>query len=103
MSRMAATRFSLAAARHGEIGVERNLSSFPAIAGGNRTDHDGGVEHMVVEREIVGRYARDAAIALVDPVRCPKGPCRFEQFSGRGLSGPVGFKCEFQFPMPADT
>ena len=48
-------RLALRAARHIEIGLQRNVPALPAIDLRDRANHDAGVEDLVVEREIVRR------------------------------------------------
>jgi len=48
-------RLALRAARHSEIGLQRNVPALPAIDLRDRANHDAGVEDLVVEREIVRR------------------------------------------------
>ena len=61
-------RRALCAARHREIGGERDLAAVPAVDFRNGADHHAGVEHLVVEREIVGRDDGDAELVLARPV-----------------------------------
>ena len=60
-------RLALRAARHGEIGLEADLAARPAVDRRDRAHHGGRVQHMVVEREIVGRDDVGAEIALTRP------------------------------------
>ncbi len=54
-------------ARHGEIGAKRNLAAFPAIDFRDGANHGAGVEHMIVEREIIAGDVRDPQPLLQRP------------------------------------
>src|SRR5207237_7490946 len=56
--------FSLAAARHGEVGVEIDLAPLPSVARRQRADQRAGVENQVVERGIVAGGAVQASDAM---------------------------------------
>ena len=55
------------AAGHREIGREIGLPIGRGVARGHGAEHDAGVEHMVVEREVVGRQPVGAERALPRP------------------------------------
>ena len=59
---------SLAAPRHGEVGVEIDLAPLPSVTRRHRTDQRAGVEHPVVKREIVDGDAVQANVALQLPM-----------------------------------
>jgi hypothetical protein len=91
------------AARHREIDVERDIAAVPAVARRNRADHDAGVEHMVVQREIVGRNDGGAASILTSPMGRAKLRRRQAQCRLVGHAGPVLFKRGLQLAVNADA
>ena len=93
---------ALAAARHGEIGVERHRAAGPAIDLRDRPDHEAGVEHMVIEREIVRRDVGDAERMLTRPVGGAKRGGAGEQVIGAALAGPVAFEGRLELAARTD-
>ncbi len=96
-------RHVLRAARHREVPVQRVEFDGGAVAGGDRADHDAGVQDMVVVREVAGRHLVDAGVGQVLPVRAA-------QFGGGGPEGvgvdaalPVALDGLLQFPALALT
>ena len=96
-------RLTLCASCHREISLEADLAAGPAVNGWDGSHHGGRVEHMVVEREIIGRDDVGAEIALTRPgfasQICGGGKeCRLV-----GLPGPVAFERCFQFTAGSDA
>ena len=96
------------AARHGEIRVETDpaagmVSARAGIDRGHRADHDGGVEHMIVEREVARGQAGDAGGVLACPAGRPQAAGGVEQVAGGTLSPPVGLQGGFEFTARADA
>lgn len=61
-------RHVLGAAGHGEVPVQRVGVHGRAVPLGDRADHDGGVEHVVVVREVAGGHLADAGGGQLLPV-----------------------------------
>lgn len=93
---------SLHAAGHRKDDIQRDRPFTPAIDLRNGPDHDAGVQHMVVEREIVARDRRDSEGVLARPVRGTQAGGHVEQCFRAGLAGPVAFKRCFQFTPRTD-
>jgi hypothetical protein len=96
-------RHVLGAAGHREVAVECVGLDRGAVAGGDRADHDAGVQDMVVVREVAGRHFVDAVLGQLPPVGAA-------QFGGGGPEGvgvdaalPVPLDRLLQFPAPALT
>ena len=90
-------RLALRAARHGEIGRERDLSALPAVNVRNRANHDAGVEDLIVEREIVRRNDRDAERVLTRPVGDAQRRGGLEKRFLVGFARPEVFERDFEF------
>ena len=94
----------LTAACHREVGVEVDVARpVPLVAGRHGTDHRDGVEHLVVEREVVGRDQVDPGVALELPVRGAQllgGP---QQVLHRAVSRPVGLGRGLELTLGADA
>ncbi len=93
----------LGAARHGEVAVQRVGGDGLAVPGGDRAHHDGGVQDVVVVREVAGRHLVDAGPGELPPVRAA-------QFGGGGPEGvggdaalPVALDRLLQLPVRALT
>ncbi len=65
-------RHVLRPAGHREVAVQRVRLDGGAVPPGDRAHHDGGVEDMVVAREVAGRYVVDAGFRQLLPVRVAK-------------------------------
>lgn len=101
---MTATRVSgaLATARHGEIGIEVHRTALPAIGRRYGTDHDGGVEDMVIKRKVVGGDNSDPLVFLEVPVLRPQALGRREQRVCARFAGPIAFQRKFQLALGPD-
>lgn len=89
----------LRAARHREVAVQRIGGDSPPVAVGDGPDHDGGVQHMVVVREVPGRDLVDAGIYELPPVRTAQtGRCGAEGVGGDPPL-PVALDGLLQFPV----
>ncbi|MNS99072.1 hypothetical protein D3C72_1334600 [compost metagenome] len=93
---------ALAAARHGEIGREGNISTRPSIERWNGAYHHGRIEDMIVEGKIIGGDVANPLLLLKHPVFGAQPGGGFEKFRFGNLSGPEAFKRELQFAMTAD-
>ena len=91
------------AARHRKIGRERHATASPAVDVRNGADHRTGVEHMIVQREIVGRDDAHPARLLA----CPVGGTQLSRGCEQGflidLARPEAFQCGFQFAARTDA
>jgi len=96
-------RSVLAAARHGEIEIERDIAARVAIARRHRAQHGDGVQHLVVEREIVRRNVIDPGFLLHQPVAGAQAGGRLQQLIHRAFAGPVAFHGGLEFAVTADT
>ncbi len=82
----------LPAAGHGEVAIEIDGAVLRAEAVRNGADHHRGVEHVVVEREVVGGEEVDPGggqhlpVVLSDLCRCPL------HFVGGDVPGPEGLE-----------
>ena len=52
---------------HGEICLETHLAARPAVNGWDSAHHYGRIEHMVIEREVIGRDDAGAEVPLTRP------------------------------------
>jgi hypothetical protein len=57
----------VAAACHREVRAKIDFAALGAVPVGYRADHRGGVEHVVIEREVVRRNVIEAELALAAP------------------------------------
>jgi hypothetical protein len=73
------------------------------VSTASSADHGGRVQHMVIEREIVGRDDIGAKIALTLPRRFPQIGCGGEQRISVGLRRPMTFERGLQFAFGSDT
>ncbi len=94
---------ALRAARQREVGFQRDLAALPAIAVGNGAEHDAGVEHVVVKREIVGRNDADAERLLARPIGDAQRRGGFAQARFVGLARPIVFEGDLEFAARADA
>ena len=92
-----------AAPRHGEVGVKADGSVRVFVAFGDGADHHAGVEHVVVEGEVVGRDVLNAGVALERPVAAAYLGGAAEQLAPVYLADPVGFDGPLQFAVRADA
>ena len=104
---MAASRvmpFALCAARHREVGRDSGTGPpFQPIDLWNGADHGAGVEHLVVEREIVRRNDADAELVLARPVGGAKPDTGLDQGFFVGSTGPKALQREFQLAARTDA
>ncbi len=94
-------RHVLGAARHGEVPVERVGGHGVPVPRGDGADHDGGVQHVVVVREVAGGHLVDTGLDELTPVAGA-------QPGGGGVEGvggdpalPVALDGLLQFPVGA--
>jgi len=97
------TVFASRTARHREIGGEIGIARRLAIAFGDRSEHQAGVEHMVVEREIVRRQPVGAKGPLPRPGGGAQPGGGFEQFVFGRLARPEFLERELQFAARPDA
>jgi hypothetical protein len=65
------------------------------------TEHQAGVEDMIIQREVTHRSPIEPALfALILPTDLPGGCVECQ---GVGLAPPVGFQCKFELTPVADT
>src|SRR3546814_16538093 len=93
----------LRAAGHGEIEVGADRLAAPVIAGRDGADQGGGVEDMVVEREVVRRQDVGTERLLPRPVGDEQAGGGGLQVGERGFAGPAGFKGEFESAAGSDA
>jgi len=98
-----APQIALRAAGHGEVGVEVDRTAAPAILSGNGAYHGAGVEHMVVEGEVVAGDVIHAEGLLSRPGFGAKIGGDIEQRLLVRLAGPVAFERGLQLAARADT
>ncbi len=79
---------SLTAPRHGEVRDQVDAIALPAVAGRHRADEGAGVEHAVVEGEVVRRNAVNAGIALQLPMTAAQVGAGAEQLLGGDFPAP---------------
>jgi hypothetical protein len=96
----------VAAPGHGEVGVQvdglpRGFDPAP-VALGDGADQDAGVEHLVVEREVVGGDLVEPGVAQERPALAAQLPGRRLQLLGRHPPGPVALGRGLQLPAVAD-
>ncbi len=82
----------LGAARHGEVAVGRVGVDGGAVPLGDRADHDGGVEDVVVVREVAGGHLVDTGVGEPAPGAAAQ--------LGRGPAEGVG--ADAALPVPLD-
>ncbi|MNM75770.1 hypothetical protein D3C81_875660 [compost metagenome] len=70
LQRMQIHAIALQATGHGEVGIQRRMCGQLPIALRNRIEQHGGVEHVVVQAEVVARWHIHAGITLQLPVAC---------------------------------
>lgn len=87
---------------HGEVGVQVDPLACPSEALRHRADERDGVQHLVVEREVVDRKQVQPCGELVLAVLPPDGAGRREKVRGLGHSGPITFKGSLELPMFAN-
>jgi len=88
---------------HGEINIESNLTTIPAISRWNSAEHSSGVEHLVVVREGVARDVFDPSISHLLPDGFPEISCNFLQILGTALAIPERFQCKLELSLGAHT
>src|SRR3569832_2050401 len=94
---------ALRAARHREIGRESDSAAVPAVDIRNGANHHTGVEHMVVERELVGGdYAHPKRFLACPIGGAQSGGC-LDQLRFGGFAGPVAFERKFQLTPRTDA
>jgi hypothetical protein len=86
----------LSAPGHGEVAIEIEGAVRRAEAVGNRPDHHRGVEDVVVEGEVIGRYEVDTGGGQLLPVVLPDLGRGALQFFSRDGSGPVRLEGPFE-------
>jgi hypothetical protein len=91
----------LAPPGHGEVGVEVNGSGLP-VALGDGADQDAGVEHLVVQREVVRGDLAEPGVAQECPGLAAQLPGRRLQLLGRDPPGPVALGGGLQLPAVTD-
>ena len=92
-----------AATRHGEEEIEVDRVARPAEAGRNGADQRAGIEHLVVEGEVVDRDEIEPGSGLGVPVGAADGRRRLLQLRGGALAGPVAFQRPLQLAPLADA
>jgi hypothetical protein len=77
---------------HGEVGVQIDVAGGgPPVAAGDGADQHAGVEHLVVEREVVGGDLPDPGVAQEAPGLAAQLAGRRVQLLGRHPARPVAF------------
>ena len=103
LRRQVAALIGTGAARHCEIDRQRILRPERAIGRGDRAEHDAGVEHLVVEREIVAGDHVDPRVALARPVRGAQPARGVAQRALVDPAGPEGFQRLLELAARADA
>ena len=96
---------SLTPARHREVRVEVHLAPaarFPFVARRHRADHGAGIEHAVVEREVVRGDVVQPNVALQPPVPLPQLGSGGEELLAAHFAAPVPFGRALQFARSAE-
>ncbi|GAB3781643.1 hypothetical protein GCM10028797_06650 [Dyella agri] len=74
-----------------------------AIALGNRIEQHGGVEHVVVQAEVVAGHDIGAGVVGELPMPRAQRAGGIEQGPGWRIALPVGFQCTLQLTLQADA
>ena len=86
---------------HGEVGVQVDVAA-TAVALGHGTHQDAGVEHLVVQGEVVGGDLPDPGVAQERPGLAAQLPGGRLQLLGRHPAGPVALGGGLQLPAVTD-
>ncbi len=86
-----------------KIAGERIAIGQRAVAVRDRVEQEGGVEHVVVEREVVARHDVRAGFALQAPMGVPQLRGGLLQLPGVEFAAPVAFQRGLQFAFRADA
>ena len=89
--------FTLTAARHREVRARIDPLAGPTVARRHCADHRAGVQHAVVEREVIGRDPADPDVPLQLPVAAPQFRAGGEQLLAADLAAPIPFSRALQF------
>jgi hypothetical protein len=87
----------------GEIGGERHGSLRPSVARRDNAQHAGGVQHVVIEREVTRGHVADAQAHLKSPMPDAEGRRGRFQSGLVKLAGPIRFQGGFQLAPTADA
>src|SRR2546425_7008605 len=94
--------FSLAAPRHGEVGIEIDLAPLPAVARRHGAYQRAGIQHPIVEREIVDGDAVQADVALQLPVAAAQLYAGGEELGATHFAAPIALGGALQFARGAE-
>lgn len=93
----------LQAAREREVAGQRIGIGQCAVGVGQGVEQERGVQHMVVQREVVAGHDIGAGIALQLPVAMAQVARGVLQRLGAAFAAPVAFECGLQFALHADA
>ncbi len=93
----------VAAAGHGEVALQAAIHPRQPEAGRDGAQCDGGVEHVVVEREVVGGHEADPGRGQGAPVVTPDAGRHLEELLGPRAPRPVVLERPLELPVPADA
>ncbi len=94
---------ALQPAGHGEVAGQRIGIGQRAVAGRDGIEQEGGIQHLVVQAEVVAGRHIHPGIALQLPMRGAQGGGGVLQCFGAALAGPVRFQCALELALGADT
>ncbi len=92
---------ALCAASHGEEGVELDRAAVPTVGLRNGADHGARIQHVIVERKVIGRDMIDAQVALAGPGLGAQIGRYVEQRLFVALAGPISLQRGLQFALGA--
>ena len=101
--RMQVDAIALQATRHREVAAQRLGIGECAVAGRDRIEQEGGIEHLVIQAEIVARRHIHAGLALQLPVAFTQLGRGVLQRRGGALAGPEGFERALEFALGTDA
>ena len=94
---------ALVAARHREVAGQRVGIGQRAVARGDGVEQKGGIQHVVVQAEVVDRHAVGAGSALQLPMLQAQAGGGGLQVFGGAFAAPEGFQRALEFAAGADA
>ncbi len=93
----------LAPARHGEIQIRPDHAAGMTETVRHRTQHGNRVQHLVVQRKIVGRDVVEPRLLLNEPMAGAKRGGGLLQITKLARAGPEIFQRLFEFAVAANA
>ncbi len=103
LQRMQVDAIALQATRHREVAAQRLGIGKRAVTGRDRIEQEGGIQHLVVQAEVVARRHIHAGLALQLPVAFTQLGRGVLQRRGAAFAGPEGFERALEFALGADA